>query len=423
MKTHSPILFLAAFIATATASQPDAANWPSWRGANGAGAAVAGDYPDRLDEKNRLWQIELDGKGCSTPVVWNDQIVITGPLEGADGVMAFDWNGKELWRTKIGPERAGRHRNGSGSNPSPVTDGNGIYVYYKSGNLAALDLSGRLRWKTNLQERYGKDTLYWDLGTSPVLTKRDVVAAVMHKGESYLAAFDKQSGKLSWKVSRNYETPVENDHSYATPIVTQHEGKEALVVWGGEHLTAHDAANGNILWSAGDFNPSGKRNWVVVGSPVIVQDVVVVPYGRGTRLHGVRLGGSGDVTKSHRIWDRDDTGLFVPTPAVWKGDALLVRDKGEVEVIDPITGKTVWSDALPKHRAKYYSSPTIAGGKVYASREDGVLFVAQLEGGFKLLSENNLGERVIAAPVPVNGRILLRGEKHLMCFTSSGSKN
>ena len=417
MKILSLFLPLAAFVAATAASQPEAANWPSWRGANGSGTATSGTYPVHLDKTNQLWQVELGGKGCSTPIVWEGRIIITGPVAGDDAVLAFDWNGKELWHTKIGRERAGKHRNGSGSNPSPVTDGSGVYVYYKSGNLAALDLDGRLRWKTNLQERYGKDTLYWDLGTSPVLTKRDVIAAVMHKGESYLAAFNKATGELSWKVSRNYQTPVENDHSYATPLVILHEGKEALVVWGGEHLTAHDAANGKIIWSAGDFNPTGKRNWVVVGSPVIAQGIVVVPYGRGSRLHGVQLGGGGDVTKSHRIWNREDTGLFVPTPAVWKNNVLLVRDRGEVEYIDPKTGKTIWIEAFPEHRAKYYSSPTIAGGKVYASREDGMFFVAQLEGGFKLLSEINLGERVIAAPVPVNGKILLRGEKHLMCFS------
>jgi outer membrane protein assembly factor BamB len=393
------------------------ANWPSWRGPDNSGSTTQGTYPADLSDKSKLkWKIPLPAKGCSTPIIWNDTIILTSPIDGRDAVMAFDWQGKELWRTEIGAERAGRHRNGSGSNPSAIADKTGIYVYFKSGTLAALDHSGKLRWNTNLQKRWGKDTLYWDLGTSPVTTEKNVIAAVMHKGESFVAAFSKESGDLNWKVARNYKTPVEADHSYATPIVIQHRGKTAILVWGAEHLTAHADTDGKLLWSCGDFNPTAKRNWVAVSSPVIIGNQVVVPYGRGSRLHGVKLGGSGDVTATHRTWLREDTGTFVPSPAAYQGKAYLVRDKGEVECVDPTNGKTVWEGRFPKHRAKYYASPTIANGRLYANREDGVVFVAQIDKGFKLLSENNLGERIIASPVPVDGRLLIRGEKHLFCF-------
>ena len=88
---------------------------------------------------------------------------------------------------------------------------------------------------------------------------------------------------------------------------------------GGERLTAHDAADGRTLWTCGDFNPDAKKNWVPVASPVVVGDMAVVPYGRGDRLHGIKLGGSGDVTATHRLWRRDNSGAFVPTPAEYKG--------------------------------------------------------------------------------------------------------
>lgn len=418
MKATSIFVTVCLFALSAKAGTPPPVDdWPQWRGPLNHGVATDGAYPSDLsDPSNLRWKVALPGKGCSTPIVYGGRIIVTSPLDGEDAVIAYDLNGAQVWAAKIGRERPGRHRNGSGSNPSPITDGTGIYVYYKSGNLAALEMNGRLRWKTNLQKSYGKDTLYWDLGTSPVLSNKDVIAAVMHAGKSYVVAFDKQSGDLSWKVSRDYKTPVENDHSYATPLPIDHEGGEAFVIWGAERLTAHDAANGKIIWSAEGFNPAGKRNWVVVGTPVIVNDMVVVPYGRGTRLHGVKLGGSGDVTKTHRIWDREDTGLFVPSPAVHGDRVYLVRDRGEVECIDPKTGKTIWENRFPKHRAKYYSSPSIADGKIYAAREDGVVFVGRIEGGFKVLSENEFGERIIAAPVPVGGRLLIRGEKNLYCF-------
>ena len=395
-------------------------NWPRWRGPRDNGSNELGTYPVKWDATtNLLWKTPLPGKGCSTPIVWNDRIFLTAPVDGQDALLAYDWSGKLLWQTQVGIERPGKHRNGSGSNPSPTTDGEGVFVYFKSGNLAALDLDGKLRWKANLLERYGEDTLYWDYGTCPVLTERDVVATMMHHGESWLAAFDKRTGKLHWKVSRNYETPAEGDNSYTTPILIKHQGKEALLVWGAEHLSAHAAADGKVLWSCGDFNPEAKKNWPTVGSPVIAGEIVVVPYGRGTRLHGIKLGGSGDVTATHRSWKREDTGTFVPTPAEYQGRVYLVRDRGEVECIDPLTGKTLWSDALPKHSNSYYSSPAVADGKIYAAREDGVVFVARADKKFEVLAENDMGERIIAAPVPVSNRLLLRGENHLFCIAAA----
>lgn len=404
---------------TALAGDGPSENWPRWRGPRDNGSTETGRYPVKWSgTENVLWKTELPGKGCSTPIVWQQKIYVTTPVQGEDALLAFDWAGKKLWQTTVGAEKPGKHRNGSGSNPSPTTDGTSLFAYYKSGNLAAFDFAGKILWRTNLVEKFGKDTLYWDYGISPVLTEQLVVVTVMHLGESWLAGWDKRTGELRWKVARNYKTPVENDHSYATPIVTRHQGAEQLLVWGAEHLTAHAATTGAMLWSAGDFNPGGQPNWVAVSSPVLAGDTVVVPYGRGSRLHGIKLGGTGDVTSTHRAWKREDTGTFVPTPAEYKGKVYLVRDRGEVECIDPVTGKTEWSGQLPKSGSSYYSSPTIADGKVYAAREDGVIFVARVDGKFELLSENHMGERIIAAPVPVENRLLLRGEKTLFCIAA-----
>ncbi len=404
---------------SAVAEEGKDENWPRWRGPRDNGSTEAGRYPVKWSgTENLLWKAELPGKGCSTPIVWQQQIYVTAPVQGQDALLAFDWAGKKLWQTTVGAEKAGKHRNGSGSNPSPTTDGTSLFACYKSGNLAAFDLAGKVLWRTNLVEKFGKDTLYWDYGISPVLTEQLVVVAMLHQGESWLAGWDKRTGELRWKVARNYQTPVENDHSYATPIVTRHNGAEVLLVWGAEHLTAHAATSGAMMWSAGDFNPGRQQNWVAVSSPVVAGETVVVSYGRGTRLHGIKLGGTGDVTATHREWKREDTGTFVPTPAEYKGKVYLVRDRGEVECIDPVTGRTEWSGQLPKSSASYYSSPTIADGKVYAAREDGVVFVARVEGKFELLSENNMGERIIAAPVPVANRLLLRGEKTLFCIAA-----
>ncbi len=223
--------------------------------------------------------------------MWNQRIYLTAPADKQDSLLAFDWAGKPLWQTALGTEIAGKNQNGSGSNPSPVTDGTAIFVYFKSGHFACLELDGKIRWQDNLAERYGRDTLYWDYGTSPVLTDKDVIMAMLYRGNSYVAAFDKVTGALHWKIPRIYQTLDEDDHSYATPIVIHEAGREELLVWGAEHLTAYDAAQGALVWSCGDFNPASKKNWVVVASLVVADGVAVIPYGRGTRLHGIKLGG------------------------------------------------------------------------------------------------------------------------------------
>ncbi|MDA1276346.1 MAG: PQQ-binding-like beta-propeller repeat protein [Verrucomicrobia bacterium] len=395
------------------------ANWPSWRGPDNNGSTTAGSYPVKWDADHVLWKTSLPGKGCSTPIVWNERIYLTAPVDGQDAVLAFDWSGKLLWQSTLGPESKGKHQNGSGSNPSPVTDGNGIFVYFKSGHFAAVEFDGKIRWKENLVDRFGEADLFWDHGTSPVLTKEHVIMARMHGGESWLAAFDKISGELRWRVARDYEVPTEVDHGYNTPVVFDRDGTQALLVWCSARLTAHDAANGKTLWSCGDFNPRSTAFWPAVASPVIAGDMAIVCFGRADkgqpRLHGVKLGGSGEVTATHRLWKREDTGSFVPTPAEYKGRIYVVGDRGQVECIDPVTGKSDWSGEFPRARFSFYASPTLADGKLYAAREDGTVFVAKVDNGFEVLAENQMGERVIASPVPIANRLLIRGEKHLFC--------
>jgi outer membrane protein assembly factor BamB len=415
-----------AFCSVQAGFTAEIADWRSWRGPFGNGSVEQGNYPVKFDAEKYLWRTELPGKGCSTPIVLNGMIYLTASADGSDAVLSYDLHGTEKWRAVFGKENAGKHRNGSGSNASPATDGKSVFVFFKSGTLAAVELDGKVRWKTDLVERFGKDTLFWDHGTSPVLTEKYVIMARMHQGESWLAAFDKQTGDLAWKVARNYTVPMECDHGYTTPLVIQHQGKESILVWGAEHLTIHNATDGQMVWSCGNFNPEANKLWPAIATPVIVGDMVVIAYGRndrGTpRLHGIRLTGSGDVTKTNHVWRRDDVGTFVPTPIVYKGRVILVRDRGEVACIDPATGKTIWEGAFPKHRSNYYASPLVAGDKLYAPREDGVVFVASFANDkFELLSENNMGESVIGSPVPVQDRILIRGEKHLFCVGSEAT--
>ncbi len=411
------IILLSLGVVSASDRETD---WPKWRGPQDNGSAPGAGFPVAWKPADSIWKVALGGKGCSTPVVDGRQIFVTAPTAGRDALLAFDLSGKRLWCAEFDKEVPGRHRNGSGCNASPVTDGKRVFVYFKSGTFAAVNFDGKILWQSNLIERFGPEVLYWDHGTSPVVTKKHVVMTRMHHGESWLAAFDKTTGKIAWKVSRNFETPREGDHGYATPLVIEHEGEEALLVWGAQHVTLHRSSDGGVIWTCGGFNPEGNELWPSVASPVVCGDYVIVPFGRNDRgsprLHGIRLGGRGDVTKTHRAWKRDDIGTFVPTPAAHDGKVYLVGDKGRVTCLDPATGKSIWSDSFPKHRKKFYASPLIADGKLYAPREDGVVFVASIKDRFQLLAENDMEEPVIASPIPSGRHLLIRGTQTLFCL-------
>ncbi len=394
-----------------------AENWPQWRGPLANGVAEAGDYPVKFSSDDGLaWKVALPGVGCSTPIVWDDSIFVTCGIEGQDGVVCYGMDGTERWRRQLGPERPGKHPNGSGSNPSPVTDGEHIVTYFKSGTLACLDLAGRELWKTNLQQKYGDDTLWWDLGTSPVLAGNRVIVAVMQDGDSYLVALEVATGDVLWKVPRKFTRPRESDQAYTTPQVVNVDGRDELVVWGADHLTGHDLDTGKMVWQCGGFNPDDQPMWRVIASPGIVDGLAVVPYGRGDYLAGIRLGGAGDVTTSARLWEKHGRGLGADVPAVVidNGLAYILSDGGRIGCFDVETGHEIWSDSLPRNRHKFFSSPTLGGDQLYCAREDGMVFVGRVSNdGFELLAENDMGESTIAAPVPIRGGLLIRGREHL----------
>ena len=227
-----------------------AENWPSWRGPSYSGSRTGENYPTQWSADKVTWKVELSGKGASSPVVWKNRIFLTAPAEGVDTALAFDLDGKEIWKTEFGAETKAKHMKlGTSSNASPVTDGKGVFVYFKSGTFAALEMDGTIRWKRNLAEEFGRQDLYWDQGSSPVIIGDLVILPRLHAGDSWVAGFEKSTGKIRWKQERNFEVPAENDNGYTTPIPILHGDRNALLVWCSDHLTAYAADNGSLLWT------------------------------------------------------------------------------------------------------------------------------------------------------------------------------
>lgn len=410
------VLFVCLVVAGATSVLAD--NWPNWRGPSQNGVATGKGFPTEWSsEKNVAWKVELPGKGSSTPIVWEDFIFVTSADQGKNTLLAFGQDGKSRWRVALGAERAGKNKKASGCNPSCVTDGQHVFAYFKSGDLACLDFTGKVVWQTNLQDKYGEDTLWWDLGTSPVLTKKHCVIAVMQTGSSYLVAFDKATGKVAWKEDRNLGAPEEAAQSYSTPVVLHDKGQETLVVLGADHVTAHDAVNGKELWRVGGLNPTGHKYFRSIASAVIDSGIVIAPYARAETITAIKLGGTGDVTSSHVAWTKKGNGTDVPTPVAADGKVYVLTDKGTVSCLDIASGKELWSGQPEKTRHAYSASPVLADGKLYITREDGKTFVLSQGPEFKVLAANELdGTQAVATPVLVNSRILIRTDTHLYCI-------
>lgn len=418
--TPTLMLGLALGVATLAVVNPAAAqHWPTWRGPTGAGVADGSEYPVTFGpQTNLLWSDSLEVAGGSTPIVWGDQIfmtVVTSFENGKNAVRCYDWSGHVQWERTLGEAVSGKHRKASGCNPSPVTDGKHLFVYYKSGELACLDLKGNVLWTRNLQKDFAEDTLWWDLGTSPVLTKEHVVVAVIQSGPSYLAAFNKQTGEVEWKVDRMLDAPEEANQSYSTPVVTEHGGKELLVVVGADHVTAHDATNGKELWRVGGLNPEQNGYFRSIASAVVTDGIVVAPYARGGTLTGI------DLATGKQLWHSDVTpSSDVPTPAAVGGKVYVLSDKSvdkrnQFLCLDAKTGKVQWEVQVDR-REDFSSSPTVAGNKAYLAREDGTVYVYRLGESPELLATNELEGFTVATPVLVDDKILMRTASHLYCF-------
>lgn len=401
--------------------------WKQWRGDGQVGVASGDGYPTQWSPSESVaWSIDLPGIGASTPVISNGRALLTAGVDGQNRLLCIDTeSGKTLWSTRLGTDKGGKHRKASGANSSPVTDGALTFAYFRSGDLGCVDNEGNVRWQKNLQDSYGEDTLWWDLGTSPLLTEKAVIIAVMQSGPSYLVAFDKLTGKVLWKTDRVLDAPEEAAHSYSSPLLVTIGDKRVIAVLGADHLTLHSETDGKELARLGGFNPTAQRYFRSIASPVVHGDVIACPYARGSTITGVSLSallaGKG---KDAILWFRDDIGSDVPTPAAVDGKFYICGDKGVVTAIDAQTGKNVWQVELPRSRHAFSSSPLIAGDHLYLTREDAITFVVGPISSAepKLVATNEINDAAldtVASLAPIDGDLLLRTRESLYRLSDS----
>lgn len=401
-------LALAAMLA---ASAAQAGNWPAWRGPAGTGVSSEINVPlEWSKSENIAWRTPLPAPGNSTPIVWGDRVFLTQAVD--DGkkrtVMCFDrGDGKLLWQQ--GVEFAGEEPTHS-TNPfcsaSPVTDGERIIAWHGSAGIVAYDFDGNELWRRDL----GPFRHIWGNASSPVLLGDLVICQLGPGPQSVLVALDKRSGADVWRMELTDARGEEDAYrgSWSTPVVRETRAGPELLVSLPNELVAFDPMSGERRWNCRGLSD------LVYTSPLVGRDAVVAMSGYTGPALAVRTGGAGDVTETHRLWVSEKKNDQRVGSGVIVDDHIYIMDEpGFVRCYVVATGELVWEERLA---GSTWSSMVHADGRLYIINMDGTTYVLEPGPEFKLLAENPLGELTRGSLALSDGQIFVRTYNGLYCI-------
>jgi outer membrane protein assembly factor BamB len=390
-------------------------DWPQWRGPDLNGTSRETGLPLKWSpSENVAWKLAMPAWSGSTPIIWKDRIF----LNVADGDNLELWavdrvKGELLWKRPLGSGNV-KLRKQNMSSPSPVTDGQNVWVMTGTGVFKAFDFAGKELWAREIQKDYGQFGLNWGYASSPLLHDGALFVQVLHgmktDDPSYVLRIDPKTGRTVWRVERPTNAIRESPDSYTTPALVRRGKDFELVVTGGDVVTGHDPATGKELWRANGLNPGNDPNNRIVASPVVIGEVVIAPT-RVKPLLAIKAGGRGDVTDSHRVFSYEN-GPDVPTPVSDGQHLYIVNDKGVVYCLDAKTGKEVYGQQRLK-TGTYSASPILGDGKIYVTNEEGVTSVFKTGPQFELLAENAMEDYVLSSVAISDGQIFLRTAQFL----------
>ena len=413
MRTRMPLVVLLCALGVIPLS---ADNWPQWRGPHLNGVSSETSLPVKWSKSENVhWKLPLPERSGATPIVWGDHIFLSTGDGGPNlALWSIDRNtGAVRWKRPLGNGNQ-RMRKQQMSSPSPVTDGQSVWVMTGTGLLRAFDFTGRELWMRDIQKDYGRFGILWGYASSPLLHQDSLFVEVLHgmytRDPSYLLRIDKATGKTLWRVERPTHARQESPDAYTTPALLQYQGQTQIVISGADVVTGHDLATGKELWRANGLNPYNDGNYRVVASPIVQGDLIIAPS-RERPLLALKAGGQGDVTSSHVLW-KFNQGPDVPTPVTDGTYLYSINDRGILYCLDLKTGATVYGPQRLRS-STYSGSPVLADGRIYVTDEDGVTSVFQAGPKFALLAENDLDDYTLSSPAISDGQIFIRAEKAL----------
>jgi len=433
-KRVAVVLFLTLAGAAGAVAGEAAEYWPQWRGPHHNGrSSTAHDLPVSWSPtENIAWRLQMPSWSAGTPVVWENTVFVTSAQEGFNELKGYGRggsqesspadkllllavdrrNGEVKWRREVGSGNR-LYRKQNLSSPSPITDGEKVWVMTGTGELSCWDFSGNEIWRRNIQDDYGQFGLNHGYASTPLLWGEKLYVQVLHgmktDDPSYVFAVNKDTGKTVWKVERPTDAPNESPDDYSTPIVVKCRGGERLIVSGGDYVTGHDLETGEEMWRKAGFNPGKEPFYRTIASSIAIDDVVYTTSTRGKPFIAFHAGG-----ERKELW-KNDLGSDVPTPTTDGERIYVVDDRGIVVALDAMTGEAVW-ERQRIEPGTYSSSPLLADGKLYATSEDGTTTVLAAGDEFKVLATNRLDEHTLASPIAVDDQIFLRTAEALYCI-------
>ena len=435
-------LLLTISFAGSASAKSKGSNWPQWRGPDGQGISTETGLPEEWSgTKNVKWKTPIAGRGHSSPIVWGKKIFLTTALDGeaipgrkpgvshkmADGsefvhpdavgadlkhtfkVVCLDREtGKIIWERVAyeGPVHDSRHKKASFASSTPATDGKHVFAFFGSEGLYAYDFKGKLLWKQDLGQLGTASVGY---GVSPILVGHLVIMQCDESGgKSFIAAFNKKTGKEVWRVARKV------DVTWSTPVLVQAGTRTELVTSAAEAIIAYDPLTGKELWRHKGLESNA------VPTAVVSNDLVVVTSGYPAKIAlALKAGGSGDVTGTPKlVWSYNKGTAYVPSPILYGQYLYLMTDRGLLTCLDVTTGKVVYEGARVPKPVLFIASPVAYEGKILLTSEEGDTFMLKAGPKHELIRTNSLGEPVYASPAIADGKLFIRGEKNLYCIES-----
>jgi outer membrane protein assembly factor BamB len=414
-------------LATALTAAAAAENWPQWRGPHGQGISAETQLPTAwAPGRNIAWKTPLP-HGYSSPIVWGDRVFLTSAIEGEvvpgvvpesvrieqphpDSVagdrkhtlkvLALETKtGTVVWEQTAyeGPVFDARHRRSTFAGPTASTDGEMVYAYFGPEGLYAYDFDGKLAWK--VVEKF--HTLGLGTGTSPVLFENSVIIQRdQDEKTSVVVAYDKKTGKELWKTQR----PVQI--SWSTPVLVEAGGRTELVTNGSENVIAYDAKTGKELWRTKGVNSNA------IHTPLAGKGLVIVTAGfPAKRIIAIRPGEQPD---DKRIaWEYTKGTGYVLSNILYGDYVYLSTDNGILTCLDAETGTIVYEGGRPPKPTHFMGSAVAYSGMIAMTSEDGDTFLIKAGPQYEIVRTNTVDEPVYASLALANGRIYIRGEKHL----------
>ncbi|XZE33302.1 PQQ-binding-like beta-propeller repeat protein [Pirellulaceae bacterium SH501] len=381
--------FCSALLATTSVALPTQsvqADWPQFRGANANPVLTGVNLPIEFageSKKNVAWKTSIPGRSVGGVIVVGNQVITTSS-DGMDQrrlyILSYDAkDGKQLWKQElIARGRPYAHPTSANAAPTPASDGENVYAFFSSNDLACVSLEGDLVWYRSLTSEFPKAANDTGMSSSPLLIEGVCVVQVECQGDSFAAGLDASTGAMLWKIDR----PTKANWSSPTSM-TDSEGRKLVLMHSGEDVLAVRPKDGSIVWRL-------ETGCSTVPSSLAFENKLYVPAGGITAFD---LSSTGTPSK---LWTSNKANSNACSPLVKDGRIYTVN-RTVLVCSDIYTGKVLWQLRIAE--GSIWSSPVIVGDRLYLFSQDGVCSVVKLgdEQGEKLAS-NPLGEEVLGSP-------------------------